>query len=99
KPGGGSFYRMYNNAGMTMWGKAHYLEIEKPRRIVYTQQFCDEQGNVSRHPMAPVWPETMHTTVLLTEEGAEQTRVTIIWQCHGDTTPEEIAAVIKARGG
>jgi uncharacterized protein YndB with AHSA1/START domain len=99
KPGGSSFYRMYNAAGMQMWGKANYLEIEKPRRIVYTQQFSDEHGNVSRHPMAPVWPETMHTTVLLSEEGPDQTRVTITWQCHGETTAEEIAAVVEARGG
>ena len=35
---------------MKMYGRAEYLEIEKPDRIVYTQQFCDENENISRHP-------------------------------------------------
>ena len=25
-----------------MYGRAEYLKIEKPDRLVYTQQFCDE---------------------------------------------------------
>jgi len=99
KPGGRSFYCMTGNGGMKMYGRAHYLEIEKPHRIVYTQQFCDENENVSRHPMSPTWPTTMLTTVSLTAEGLEQTRVTITWECYGDITPEELATFVQARGG
>ena len=66
-----------------MYGRAEYLEIEKPDRIVYTQQFCDENENISRHPMAPTWPETMLTTVELTAEGPDRTRVTVTWEPYG----------------
>ena len=74
---------MTNNADVKMYGRAEYLEIEKPDRIVYTQQFCDEHENISRHPRCPTWPETMLTTVKLTEEGPDRTRVTVTWEPHG----------------
>ncbi len=93
KPGGNTFFRMFGN-GLNMHGRAHYLEIEKPHRIVYTQQFCDENENLSRHPLAPTWPATMLTTVQLTAEGPAQTRFTVTWECHGDTTAEELATSV-----
>ncbi len=99
KPGGSSFYMMSGDPGYKLYGKTKYLEIVKPNRIVYTQQFCDENENVIRHPMAPVWPETMLTVVTLAEEGSDQTRVTITWEADGATTAEEIAAFVKERGG
>lgn len=99
KAGGSTFYFMSNDSGMKMYGRAHYLEITRPNRLVYTQQFCDENEKTSRHPMAPTWPETMLTTVTLTEEGTDKTRVTITWEPHGKTTPEELETFIKSRGG
>ena len=97
RPGGSSFYFM-TGGDVKMYGKAEYLKIEKPDRLVYTQQFCDENEKVSRHPMAPVWPETMLTTVELTEEGPDQTRVTVTWEPHGANTREELEAFIKLKG-
>ena len=82
-----------------MYGRAEYLEIEKPDRVVYTQQFCDENQKLSRHPMAPTWPETMLTTVKLTEEGPDRTRVTVTWEPYGGVTPEELETFIKSKGG
>lgn len=99
KPGGGSFYCMTGNGGVKMYGRAEYLKIEKPNCIVYTQQFCDENGKVSRHPMAPTWPETMLTTVQLTEEDADQTRVTVTWEAYGAVTAEELDTFVKSKGG
>src|SRR2546423_1323473 len=61
RPGGSTFYSMGNDK-IKMFGRAEYVEIRKPDRIVYTQQFCDEKENLSRHPMAPTWPATMLTT-------------------------------------
>ena len=98
RPGGSTFYFM-TGGNVKMYGRAQYLEIKKPARIVYTQQFCDENEKVSRHPMAPTWPETMLTIVELHEEGPEKTRVTITWEPHGATTPEELATFIKGRAG
>lgn len=98
KPGGSSFYCMSGNS-FKMYGRAHYLEIERPNRLVYTQQFCDENENLSRHPAAPTWPATMITCVEFTAEAPDRTRVTITWQCYGDTTDEELATFIDGRSG
>lgn len=98
RAGAGSFYRMSGN-GMHFYGRAHYLEIEAPRRLVYTQQFCDEHGAVSRHPLAPAWPETMLTVVQLSEEGPQQTRVTVSWAPYGSATQEEIDTFLAAKPG
>lgn len=98
RPGGSTFYLMTGIHGK-MYGRAEYKEIEKPNRLVYTQQFCDENEKISRHPMAPTWPETMLTTVTLTAEGVEQTRVTVTWEPMGAVTREELETFINARAG
>ena len=99
KSGGDTFYCMSNAAGLKMYGRAHYIEVKKPDYLKYTQEFCDENENLSRHPMAPTWPATMLTIVELTPEGPDQTRVTITWSCHGETTPEELETFLKGRSG
>jgi uncharacterized protein YndB with AHSA1/START domain len=98
RPGGSTFYVMEGAHGK-MYGRAEYLKIEKPGCIVYTQQFCDENEKITRHPMSPIWPETMLTTVKLAAEGPGRTRVTITWEPCGATTPEELETFIKAKGG
>lgn len=100
RPGGKSFYVMTNGKDVTMYGRAHYLEIEKPNRMLYTQQFCDDKNEQTlRHPLAPTWPATMRTEVIFTAESADETRVTVTWDIVGDATAEEMATFIAARGG
>lgn len=99
KTGGSTFYYMSNDAGMKMYGRAEYLEVKSPDRLVYTQQFSDENEGMSRHPMAPTWPATMLTVVTLASEGPDQTRVTIEWEPYGNVTPEELDTFIKGRAG
>ncbi len=102
KPGGTAFYYMTpinGDESKRMYGRADYIEITRPNRVIYTQQFMDENRNLARHPMAPTWPATMLTTVNLTDEGDNQTRVTITWDVHGDATPIEIETFLSARGG
>ena len=99
RPGGSTFYFMTGMGDTKMYGRADYLEIQKPGRIVYTQQFCDENEKITRHPMSPTWPATMLTVVELSEEGPEQTRVTVTWEIAGVATREELETFIKARGG
>lgn len=98
KPGGESFFAMSGN-GMKFFGKAHYLVIDPPQRLVYTQQFCDQNENISRHPMAPLWPETMLTKVEFAPEGEGETRVTVYWTAYGEVAAEELATFVHARGG
>lgn len=97
-PGGKTFYFM-GNGSLKMYGRAHYKEVVKNSRLVYTQQFCDEKENVSRHPMAPTWPETMLTTVTFNSESPTQTRVTIQWEPYDQFTPEELDTFIKGKAG
>jgi uncharacterized protein YndB with AHSA1/START domain len=99
KSGGSTFYMMTGENDYKLYGKTNYIEIQKPNRLIYTQQFCDENEKIIRHPMAPIWPETMLTTVTLTEEGTKQTRVMVTWEPDSSATKEEIAAFIKARDG
>jgi uncharacterized protein YndB with AHSA1/START domain len=82
-----------------MFARAEYLDLTRPNRIVYTQQFCDDKEKVLRHPMSPTWPETKLTTVTLTPEGDDRTRVTIEWEPFGEVTPMEIATFVNARAG
>lgn len=98
RSGGSTFYLMTNGKDVTMYGKANYLEIT-PDKLRYTQQFCDEKGNTSRHPFAPTWPETMLTTVTLAEESPNKTRVTVKWETHGQVSTEELEMFVKSRAG
>jgi uncharacterized protein YndB with AHSA1/START domain len=93
RPGGLFHYRM-EFMGQEMWGKMVYREIEPPKRIVFINSFSDEQGGVTRHPMAPTWPREMHTTVTLDEQGGQPagqasiTTFTVRW-APLNPTPEE----------
>ena len=98
REGGSSFYKMAS-AGLTMYGQAFYEKLDRPSRLIYTQQFTDEQGNVSRHPLAPTWPETMRTVVDFAAEGPDATRVTVTWEVVGNYTPEELGTFIQGRTG
>jgi uncharacterized protein YndB with AHSA1/START domain len=99
KPGGSTFYLMIGADEKKLYGRTNYLEISNPNQIIYTQQFCDENEKVVRHPLAPTWPETMLTVVTLEEEGPDKTRVTLTWEPFNSTAKEEIETFVKSRGG
>lgn len=98
RAGGEGVYAMGNDA-FTMYGRIAYTRVERPHLLEYTQCFTDAEGRLSRHPMAPLWPAYMHTTVRFAEEGPSRTRVTVRWQPDASATPGEIAAFVEARGG
>jgi uncharacterized protein YndB with AHSA1/START domain len=99
EPGGTVFYSMTGGDGSTMFGRVEFLKIERPGLMVSTQQFCDANERVARHPKAPLWPETVLRTVELAAEGAERTRVTVTWEPRGQVTREELEAFVNARAG
>ncbi len=98
RTGGSAFYCMEGVNGV-MYGKAKYLEITRPERMVYTQGFCDENQKPARHPMAPTWPETMLTTVEFVPEDTDRTRVTVTWEVFGDATEVERDTFHQAKAG
>jgi len=83
----------------TMHVRAEYLAIEPPRRVVYVQQFVDERERPAPAPGAEVWPAMLLTTVLLTEEAPDRTRVTVTCEPHGKATSAEVAAFVGERPG
>ncbi len=92
-------YYMSNGEGAEMYGKSGYKEIKRPNFLSFTQQFCDKDQNIIRHPMAPIWPETWLTTVSLFDEGDDQTRVTVSSIPFGKVTQEELEAFMNERAG
>lgn len=98
RTGGASLFSM-TGPTFTMYGRAHYEQVRSPDLLVYTQQFCDEHENMTRHPMAPTWPETMRVTVELSAEGPQQTRVTVTSEVTGPVTAEELNVFLGARAG
>lgn len=95
--GGSSMYAMAFGAGAPMHGLIRYVALDRPCRIVYTQQFCDEQERVVRPPFFPDWPLTMLTTVELSEEGPDRTRVTVRWE-PAEATAADVAEFVRQRG-
>ena len=79
--------------------KAHYRVLEAPRHIVYTQQFVDAQERPAPAPGAAAWPATLLTTVQLTAEAPDRTRVTLTCEPHGDATNPEVDAFVGERPG
>lgn len=98
RSGGRSSYQM-GNEQFTMYGRTSYIKVERPHLLVYTQQFCDKDGNVSRHPMSPTWPETMLTRVTFTATEPEKTLVNVKWAVTGPVTAEEMQTFIDGRAG
>ena len=99
RQGGSSFYLYTAADNMKMYGRINYLEVERPNRLIYTQQFVDKDENICANPMAPTWPVTMLTTVTFAEEAPNRTRITLVWEPYGKVAPEELPTFISARAG
>ncbi len=95
--GGTSFYAMAMANGAVLYGRLSYQALDRPNRIVYTQQFCDDKEQVITAPFFSDWPQTMLTTVELVSETAERTRVTLRWEPQG-ASGAAIAEFVKQRG-
>jgi uncharacterized protein YndB with AHSA1/START domain len=65
RPGGVFHYGMRSPDGHDMWGKFVYREILPPERMVFISSFSDEEGNLTRHPMSPTWPQEVLNTLTL----------------------------------
>ena len=85
--GGMTHYSMDTPDGKKIWGRAVYREITPPERLVFVNNFSDEKGGLTRHPLSPTWPVQMLTTVTFEEEKGK-TVLTIRW-VPIDPTPEE----------
>lgn len=96
---GKSTFFVLSGAHGTMYVRAEYQRIEAPHHIVYTQQFVDEREQLATAPGVDTFPATLRNTVLFTEEGPSQTRVTLTTEVQGEATAAELAAFMQERAG
>lgn len=71
RPGGVFHYCMRSPEGQDAWGRGVYREITAPERIVYTDSFSDESGNVvepTHYGLSADYPTEAQVTVTLTEQ-------------------------------
>jgi uncharacterized protein YndB with AHSA1/START domain len=77
RPGGVFHYEM-KSSDFSMWGLFNYREIDAPNRIVFTNAFADEKGNMARAPFFDGgWPLEILNTWTFEEEG-ENTIITLV---------------------
>jgi uncharacterized protein YndB with AHSA1/START domain len=93
RPGGMFLYGMRGPDGLEIWGRFIYREIVPPKRMVFIVSFSDEDGGVTRHPLAPSWPLAMLNTLTLTERNGKTT-VNLRVAAHAATDEER--ATFKA---
>ena len=98
KTGGKAFYKMPFGE-MVMYGNVQYVEVSRPSKLIYIQQFANADGSPSRHPMAPNWPQSMLTTITLSEEEKNRTRLTLEWEISGDANELEIKTFVDGKKG
>jgi uncharacterized protein YndB with AHSA1/START domain len=86
--GGTYHYGLESPDGKPMWGKFVYREITPPERLVFISSFSDENGGVTRHPMAPNWPLEMLSTFTFEEQPGGKTKFTVRWAPYNATEEE-----------
>jgi uncharacterized protein YndB with AHSA1/START domain len=96
--GGTSFFVMTSASGDSMHGLLKFMALQPPTRIVYAQQFCDQDERVTRPPFFTDWPQTLVTTVDLAEEGPGRTRVRLSWEPAPGSSAAGVAEFIRQRG-
>ncbi len=86
--GGFYHYAQVDGNGNKMWGKMRFKDILPHKRLLFINCFSDEEGNIGSHPMAPLWPKELLSTITFDEKDGKTT-VTIEWY-PVNATPEEI---------
>jgi uncharacterized protein YndB with AHSA1/START domain len=93
--GGRYLYAMRSPEGKDFWSTGVYREIVPLERIVATDSFADEKGNIvpaSRYGMAADWPRELLVTVTFDEQDG-RTKLTLR---HAGIPPGEMRDLAKA---
>ncbi|HZD42279.1 MAG TPA: SRPBCC domain-containing protein [Terriglobales bacterium] len=78
--GGKYLYAMRDPEGKDYRGTGVYREIVKPERLVMTDNFADDQGNIvpaSHYGMPGEWPDELLVTVTFEEAEDNKTKLTL----------------------
>lgn len=77
--GGHYHFSMVSPDGNESWGKVRYVDIVKNTRLIYVNCFSNKEGEIVRHPMAPLMPKELLTFVLFTPVSDNKTKIEIKW--------------------
>ncbi len=83
-----SCWTMTTNDGMTKFGQINFKTIQPGHLLIYTQNFCDEDGNFIKAPFSATYPDSLLTTVNFTEK-ENTTEVNVKWEISGNATEQE----------
>ena len=78
--GGTYHYGLKAPDGSPMWGKFVYRRSCRRSGMVFVNSFSDEEGGITRHPMAPGWPLQMLSIFTFEELPGGKTKFTIRWR-------------------
>lgn len=76
-----------------MYSWCVYLEIDRPRRIVWEQSFADAEGNITSPPFFEHWPRKLLTEIDFAES-AGGSELTLRWTPI-EATPEALEMFVK----
>ena len=93
--GGRYLFCMRAPDGQDTWTTGTYQEIVPPERLVYTDSFADQHGNVvpaTHYGLGDDFPMEMVVTMTLEALGQERTRLTIRQAGHPEGAMRELAS-------
>ncbi|MBY0516450.1 MAG: SRPBCC domain-containing protein [Bacteriovoracaceae bacterium] len=99
KEGAFAHYQLTTAEGEFHFGKMEYKKIQPYELLVYVQSFSDEKGNLVKPGFAPTWPDQMLTTIHFTDEGSNETRITLKWEVYGNANEVERKTFNEAKAG
>ncbi len=94
------FLNMFDqNGNSILFSRFDFQKIQPHDLVIYTQEFCDKDEKPSKHPGEPLWPQIMKTTVQLSAESEQETRVTLTWEVIGQCSSAELKVFMESRSG
>jgi uncharacterized protein YndB with AHSA1/START domain len=73
--GGVFHYSQKSPNGHEMWGKFVYREILAPEKLVFTNSFFNEEGNLVRASFSLTWPLEILNTLTFSEHEGKTTLI------------------------
>lgn len=64
--GGHFLYAITPPGGAEFWGRMDYRDLAPTHHLGFSSAFSDAKGELTRHPMVPVWPLRMLNRITLT---------------------------------
>jgi len=86
--GGTSLWTMTTPDGLTKFGQINFKTIRPDDLLIYTQNFCDKDGNFIKAPFSATYPDYLLTTVRFSEE-ENATKVKVQWEIFGNANERE----------